>query len=464
MKRFGGLGLVLGLMVLMLVGLVLMAPGPPPAVAQGQGDTEIAVLDAGASAYTADHNSSYETNRYWSEVDVFVSVDVSATADLAPTIQHSPDGSTWYNGTAFTTITTDSTTFSMERAAWYGEFLRVNWDLTGSNTFTPTVKVVSHRPCEALEVEVLDAGATAYTVDHNSTYKLDRHSGFVDVFVTADVSSTATLVPTIQHSPDGNTWYDGTAFTTITTDSTTFDMNRSTLYGEFVRVEWDLTGSNTYTPTVKAVFHKGCDLSGYESLRADRRLDNDAAADIQTRTQADSRFVNVTGDTMTGALMVDGSADAVQLTVQGHSSQTAKPLVIETSAGTDKFTVDNSGNVVAAGTMDVTGAGTFANDVTVDDTFNIDDTSWALTGTQTLTPTASMYVVGSTGAVTITLATGSAAAGDFLWLVANTAQAIVIVDTTATAGGANRTLGNHDVIGFLFDGSIWVEAFYSDNS
>lgn len=115
-------------------------------------------------------------------------------------------------------------------------------------------------------------------------------------------------------------------------------------------------------------------------------------------------------------------------------------------------------------TLDVAGAVTFQSDLIVDDTLNVDDTSYALTGTQTLTPTASMYVISSGSAVTITLATAGAAAGDLLWLVDNTAQAVVIVDTTATAGGANRTLGNHDVIGFIFDGTIWVEAFYSDNS
>jgi len=116
------------------------------------------------------------------------------------------------------------------------------------------------------------------------------------------------------------------------------------------------------------------------------------------------------------------------------------------------------------GTLNVAGAVTLQDDLIVDDTFNVDDTAYALTGTQTLTPTASTYVISSASAVTITLATSSASAGDFLWLVDNTAQAVVIVDTTATAGGSDRTLGIHDVIGFIFDGTIWVEAFYSDNS
>ncbi len=103
-------------------------------------------------------------------------------------------------------------------------------------------------------------------------------------------------------------------------------------------------------------------------------------------------------------------------------------------------------------------------DIAIDDTFKVDDTIYILTDTQTLTPTASYYIVQSASAVTITLATGSAASGDFLYVVDKTSQAVVFVDTGATAGGGNRTLGNHDVIGFIFDGSMWVESFYSDNS
>jgi hypothetical protein len=53
--------------------------------------------------------------------------------------------------------------------------------------------------------------------------------------------------------------------------------------------------------------------------------------------------------------LVDGQADAVQLTVQGYTTQTSQSFVVETSAGTDKFTVDNSGNTVVVGTSDLQG-------------------------------------------------------------------------------------------------------------
>ena len=56
--------------------------------------------------------------------------------------------------------------------------------------------------------------------------------------------------------------------------------------------------------------------------------------------------------------MVDGGSDVVQLTVQGHSTQTTLPFVVENSAGTDVFTVSNAGEVDAAGDILIT-AGDF---------------------------------------------------------------------------------------------------------
>jgi len=63
------------------------------------------------------------------------------------------------------------------------------------------------------------------------------------------------------------------------------------------------------------------------------------------------------GGTLTVAddLMVDGAADATQLTVQGHTTQTNDTLVVEQSDGTDVFTVDDSGNIVVVGTGDLQG-------------------------------------------------------------------------------------------------------------
>lgn len=50
--------------------------------------------------------------------------------------------------------------------------------------------------------------------------------------------------------------------------------------------------------------------------------------------------------TEAGALMVDGSADVVQLTVQGNATQTALLAVFENSSGTDQVTIAGNGAVV----------------------------------------------------------------------------------------------------------------------
>lgn len=52
-------------------------------------------------------------------------------------------------------------------------------------------------------------------------------------------------------------------------------------------------------------------------------------------------------------VIVDGQADAVQLTVQGYSTQTSNTFVVETSAGTDLFWVTNNGDVEMNGTTPV---------------------------------------------------------------------------------------------------------------
>ena len=53
--------------------------------------------------------------------------------------------------------------------------------------------------------------------------------------------------------------------------------------------------------------------------------------------------------TVSDAALVDGDSDEVQLTVQGHTTQTNDLVVFEQSDGTDVVTVDITGTVTAAG-------------------------------------------------------------------------------------------------------------------
>jgi hypothetical protein len=131
------------------------------------------------------------------------------------------------------------------------------------------------------------------------------------------------------------------------------------------------------------------------------------------------------------------------------------------------------GDLTVTGAQTFTGAPTFTADITanadltIDDTLAIDDTTLSIvTTTHTLTPTASLYLVTPTVTnTTVTLATGSAATGDYLWLTnLSPTYTVTIADTGATAGGSTRALADNDVIGFIYTGNEWAEAFFSDNS
>lgn len=60
-------------------------------------------------------------------------------------------------------------------------------------------------------------------------------------------------------------------------------------------------------------------------------------------------------NTFGAAQVIDGATDAIQLRVQGHTTQTSDLIVAEKSDGTDVFNLDNAGNAVMAGTAKATG-------------------------------------------------------------------------------------------------------------
>lgn len=72
-------------------------------------------------------------------------------------------------------------------------------------------------------------------------------------------------------------------------------------------------------------------------------------------------------NTLTTGKMIDGSADEIQLTVQGNGTQTNDIFVVETSAGTDLFKVNGSGDVTmgqASGARTIVFQGASGLDVT----------------------------------------------------------------------------------------------------
>ena len=96
------------------------------------------------------------------------------------------------------------------------------------------------------------------------------------------------------------------------------------------------------------------------TLTLSQNAGTDVTADLEEESHGsehdgtDGDYVTDSGDTMTGALTVDGSADVIQLTVQGNATQTADIFVIETSGATDILT-GATGGVKITGGLEVSG-------------------------------------------------------------------------------------------------------------
>ena len=78
----------------------------------------------------------------------------------------------------------------------------------------------------------------------------------------------------------------------------------------------------------------------------------DDGSSVSLTTNTDN--VSIGTDTAGGKLFIDGDTDEIQLQVQANTTQTTLPFVVENSAGTDVFTVSNTGTVTVAGTPTIT--------------------------------------------------------------------------------------------------------------
>jgi hypothetical protein len=156
------------------------------------------------------------------------------------------------------------------------------------------------------------------------------------------------------------------------------------------------------------------------------------------------------GGALTDNVLIDGQADAVQLTVQGNATQTSLPFVVENSAGVDQFTVSNTGT--AATTDDLT----VGDDATVTGLLLKKSATQAVTNGGTITPTSSVMLLTSAGTVTPTLlVTGTA--GTEVTLIQTSAQNIVVTEAGNRVMAGNDTLGQYDNITFWSDGTRWIE-------
>ena len=110
-------------------------------------------------------------------------------------------------------------------------------------------------------------------------------------------------------------------------------------------------GNNTYVLT-----SDGTDISWASAGGGSARsVAGDTDNAIMTWVTSDNTFAaeaNCTFDgstlTVTGNVFVDGQGDVNQVKIQGHTSQSASPLLVENSGGTDVFEVTNTGKVIGA--------------------------------------------------------------------------------------------------------------------
>lgn len=115
---------------------------------------------------------------------------------------------------------------------------------------------------------------------------------------------------------------------------------------------------------------------------------------------------------------------------------------------TQEFHVDGAtGTVTMAGAMKYTA------------------TAWTPTAGETLTAAATYYTVNSSAAVTITLGTTGAAAGQLLILVGDDANTVTINDTNLLSADGNAIdFGQYDVVMLVFNGTKWALIAKSANS
>lgn len=167
--------------------------------------------------------------------------------------------------------------------------------------------------------------------------------------------------------------------------------------------------------------------------------------------------------TVADNVMIDGAADAVQLTVQGNATNNNLLLVVENSAGTDQFSVGNTGDAIVGDDLTVTDDAS-ANDLTVADFMNVTAQGViTLTSASTLTPVGSVQPILSVAAAFIDGGTKIAHTTDYLTLVNIGAQTITFTETTGLISAGNIALGAGDAATLVWANGGWIQISGSNN-
>ena len=145
---------------------------------------------------------------------------------------------------------------------------------------------------------------------------------------------------------------------------------------EFVILDNSVTGGSALRQKRKPASEIPLSIFSNDSGFITGYTETDTLADVTGRTN---------GNTTTKAITVGGSANEVQLTVKGNSSQTAATNIFEVVASdnSDLFTVNKDGNVVIGGNLTVSGGTTTVSSNEV----NIGDSIILLNSDETGSPT-----------------------------------------------------------------------------
>jgi hypothetical protein len=127
------------------------------------------------------------------------------------------------------------------------------------------------------------------------------------------------------------------------------------------------------------------------------------------------------------------------------------------TGGTERLEID-------ASEISIVPPAAFSSNLSVSGLLYPSFSNLTVTNGDTITPTSTVYALDSAGAVTITLA-ASAQEGQPLILIGDDANTITINDTNVrTNDGGVQTIGQYDVILWIYQDSEWIEISDTANS
>lgn len=146
---------------------------------------------------------------------------------------------------------------------------------------------------------------------------------------------------------------------------------------------------------------------------------------------------------------------ALSLILAACSSPAAPAPVARSGENTKVYFTDNGATLALAsgGKLDGQSGSSAFLDLTTLNMAKITPTSGS-----TLTPTHTFYEVNSAGAITMTLGTTGAVAGQLLYLYGDDNYTVTINDTNIRSSDGNAVaIGQYDMVVWIFEDTEWIE-------